>query len=66
MKKQTFLMLWVALATCAVQAQTVYTPSDTLVGRCDYYYYDPENESCPWFQQSSIATYHRSGYEDNK
>ncbi len=66
MKKHTFLMLWLALATCATQAQTVYTPSDTLVGRCDYYYYDPENESCPWFQQNSIATYRRSGFEENK
>ncbi|MBQ8704250.1 MAG: T9SS type A sorting domain-containing protein [Bacteroidales bacterium] len=65
MKKRIIISLWCVLASCGTQAQLVYTPGDTLEGRCNYYYYNPLDELCPWFHQYSYATYHASGHEDD-
>ena len=72
MKKLICLMIGFVLAAGAANGQyyrvsgSIYTVSDTLTGQSDNYYYNPQDELCPWFLQNSPATYRVSGYEGQK
>ena len=65
MKKTAILFFPAVITVNAAKAQ-FYTVSDTLMGRSDNYYYEPEYKNCPWFNEYSTTTYHANYHESER
>ncbi|MBQ8704253.1 MAG: T9SS type A sorting domain-containing protein [Bacteroidales bacterium] len=66
MKRLIILLVEVVLAVTVTQAQIHIPVSDTVEGRCDNYYYNPKDETCPWFLDNSPAVYNKSHFHGQR